>query len=77
MNVTLINRIMIDINQNFNFLVAIVHLNEEEFLQFGVENELGRDLDYLIKCKEVEFEILKRFSKIANKNKLKFYEKIL
>ena len=77
MNVSLIDRIMIDVNPNFNFLVAIVHLNEEAILQFGQENELGRDLQYLIKCKEVEFEILKRFSKYAIQNKLKYYEKIL
>ena len=56
---------MIDANKNFNFLVAIIHLNEEAILNFGKENELGSDLDYLLKCKEVEFEILKRFSKIA------------
>ena len=32
MNVSLIDRIMIDVNPNFNFLVAIVHLNEEAIL---------------------------------------------
>lgn len=68
---------MIDVNQNFNFLVAIVHLDEEAILQYGIENDLGRDLDYLLKSKEVEFEILKRFSKLAIQNKLKSYEKIL
>ena len=62
----LIDRIMVDANKNFNFLVAIIHLNEEAILQFGQDNELGNDLDYLMKCKEVEFEILKRFSKIAH-----------
>jgi hypothetical protein len=74
---TLIDRIMIDSNKNFNFLVAIIHLNEEAILQYGQDNDLGSDLGYLIKCKEVEFEILKRLSKIALQNKLKPYEKIL
>jgi long-subunit acyl-CoA synthetase (AMP-forming) len=34
-NAPLVDRIYIDVNSNYNFLVAIVHLNQEKLIQYA------------------------------------------
>lgn len=55
----LIEQICIDINQNSNYLTAIVHLNSEKLNQFASVNGLNLSYEKLLKTEDVEYAVLK------------------
>lgn len=76
MQAPIINQIYVDINSNHEFLVAIVHLNEEKLKQFAFVNNFKEDLADLLNLKDVEIGVLKQLERMANTNKLSEVEKI-
>ena len=75
-NAPLVERIYIDVNSSYNFLVAIVHLNQEKLLQYAQVNGLEDEIENLKKCKDVEYGVLKQLDRLAITNNLKNFEKI-
>jgi long-chain acyl-CoA synthetase len=45
--VPMINQIYVDVNSNYNFCVAIVHLDNDKLLQFAEVNGLEKDVNKL------------------------------
>ena len=76
-NAPLVNQICIDINSNYNFLVAVISVVEEKMLQFADVNGLECTLQELVKLQDVEYGVLKQLERAANMNKLDNIEKIM
>ena len=68
---------MVDVNSNFNFLVAVVTLNDEKLQQFIEVNGIDVDKENIDKSKDIEYGILKQLERTAIQNKLDPAEKIV
>ena len=68
---------MVDVNSNYNFCVAIVHLDQEKLFQFAEVNGLEKDAKKLILMQEVEYAVLKQCERAAECNKLDSHEHIV
>jgi long-subunit acyl-CoA synthetase (AMP-forming) len=77
MHAPLISQIYVDVNSNYNFLVAVVTLKEDKLLEYAEVNGLEGNLKELIRLSQVEFGVLKQLEKAANLSKLDSLEKIL
>ena len=66
-----------DVNSNYQFLVAIVSCVEERLLQFADVNGLQGDFKQLITSPDVEYGVLKQFEKLSELKNLGEIEKIL
>lgn len=58
MQAPIVNQIYVNINSNFGFLVAIVHLEEDKVKQFAQVNNLDQEMTELLDLKEVEICVL-------------------
>jgi long-subunit acyl-CoA synthetase (AMP-forming) len=72
----MINQIYVDVNTNYNFLVAIVHLDQAKLNQFAEVNGLPKDPQKLITMQEVEYGVLRQIEQSANHNKVDYHERI-
>lgn len=73
----MINQIYVDVNDKYNFCVAIVHLDQEKLLQFAEVNGLEKDANKLIVMQEVEYGVLKQCERAAISKKLDSHERIV
>ena len=76
-NAPLVHQIIIDVNPNYNFLIAIVTLKEDKLKQYADVNGIYEEPESLYKSRDIEFAILKQLERIAEKNKMEEYEKII
>lgn len=56
---------MIEVNSNYNFLVAVVTVNEEKLKQYMEVNGYYDDRESFEKSKDLEYGILKQFERCA------------
>lgn len=75
-NAPLVNQIVIDVNSNHNFLVAVVTLNDDKLQQYAEVNGIVGDKENLLNSRDIEFGIIKQLERIAINNKLEETEKI-
>ena len=75
-NAPLINQIYIDVNSNYQFLVAVVSCVEERLLQYADVNGIHGDFKQLIKSPDVEYGVLKQLERLAHLKGLSTIEKI-
>ena len=77
MNTPLINQIYIDVNSNYNFLVAVASLKEEKLLEYAEVNGLEGSINDFVKSQDVEYGVLKQLERVANSCKLDKVERIM
>ena len=53
-NTPIIKQICVEINSNYNFLGAVVHLEQDKVKQFALVNDLKEEYADLLKSSEVE-----------------------
>lgn len=68
---------MVDVNSNYNFLIAIVTLDQDKLQQFIEVNGIEVDKDNIDKSKDIEYGVLKQLERAAIQNKLENAEKIV
>lgn len=56
---------MVDVNSNYNFLIAVVYLNQEKLQQFIEVNGIEVEKDNIEKSKDVEYGVLKQLERAA------------
>lgn len=76
MHVPMVNQIYVDVNSQYNFLVAIVTLAEDKLIEYGEVNGLEGNIKDLMCNRAVEDGLLKQFDKLAVAQKLDSTERI-
>ena len=66
----MIDQIYIDVNSNYNFLVAVATLDQEKLKTFANVNGLSGNIETLCKSVDVEFAVLKQLDRAAKINEL-------
>jgi long-chain acyl-CoA synthetase len=62
----MLDQIFVDVNSKYNFLVAIVHINEQKLKMYADVNGFRGEYKDLIKLKDVEISLLKQLEKAGN-----------
>ena len=75
-NTPIIKQICVDINSNYNFLGAVVYLDQEKVKQFALVNDLKLDFTDLLSSSEVESAVIKQLEQTAENNNLSHIEHV-